>query len=103
MSRLAERADGLDPAEYLFHPFALSLTHQISGMPRRSAVDRAAPASIARGGDVRCYLAVTTSSNEVGNVVAFVSPKRDTATVGQSINQRERSSAGTQNVPPAGS
>src|SRR5947209_8981177 len=90
MSCLAERADGLEPAEYLFHPFALALTHQISGMPRRSAVDRAAPARVARGGDVRCHLAVATSSNEVGNVVAFVSPKRDAATVGQSVNQRER-------------
>jgi hypothetical protein len=39
MARLTKQADGLGPAEDLFHPFALLLTDRIAGMARRPLID----------------------------------------------------------------
>src|SRR5688572_21660583 len=40
MSRLAHQPYGLDPAEDLFHPFALALAEGVARVPRRTAIDR---------------------------------------------------------------
>jgi hypothetical protein len=39
MASLAQSADGLDPAEDLFHPFALTLTDGVPRMPSGALVD----------------------------------------------------------------
>ena len=41
MTSLAQPADGLEPAEDLFYPFAPPLAEQISRVARAAAVDRA--------------------------------------------------------------
>ena len=40
MPELAQAADGLHPAEDLFHEFSFPLTHVIARMPRGPTVDR---------------------------------------------------------------
>ena len=47
MPELAQAADGLHPAEDLFHEFSFPLTHVIARMPRGPTVDRT-PADLLR-------------------------------------------------------
>src|SRR5947199_9958179 len=41
MARLPKQADGLEPAEDLFDPLALLLTHLVAGVARGAPIDRA--------------------------------------------------------------
>ena len=73
MPELAQAADGLHPAEDLFHEFSFPLTHVIARMPRGPTVDRT-PADLLRhvGRDVLD----AHVGNEARHIVALVRPDR---------------------------
>lgn len=59
-------------------------------MSRRTSVERATTARIARTSDVRRDLPLTAFSDEVGDVVSFIRSQRDATTIAQSVNERQR-------------
>src|SRR2546425_11588806 len=65
VARLPKQADGLEPAEDLFDPLALLLTHLVAGVARGAPIDRA---RTVRGvlGHVRGHLQQAQGSDEVG-------------------------------------
>ena len=71
MPELAQAADGLHPAEDLFHEFSFPLTHVLARMPRGPTVDRT-PADLLRhvGRDVLD----AHVGNEARHIVALVAP-----------------------------
>ena len=86
MPELAQAADGLHPAEDLFHEFSFPLTHVIARMPRGPTVDRT-PADLLRhvGRDVLD----AHVGNEARHIVALVRPDR-AARGGAGLQQQHR-------------
>src|SRR5213594_4885896 len=78
VARLPKQADGLEPAEDLFDPLALLLTHLVAGVARGAPIDRA---RTVRGvlGHVRGHLQQAQGSDEVARVIGFVGRQGDPA------------------------
>ena len=96
MPELAQAADGLHPAEDLFHEFSFPLTHVIARMPRGPTVDRT-PADLLRhvGRDVLD----AHVGNEARHIVALVRPDR--AAPGEALASSNSTAASRSAVPVA--
>ena len=78
MPELAQAADGLHPAEDLFHEFSFPLTHVIARMPRGPTVDRT-PADLLRHVG---RVSAPTEIDEAGGVIQLA-PARSKTLVGR--------------------
>ena len=81
MTGLPHQTHGLQPPEDLFDPLALFLTLGVSGVSRRTAVDRARALGGVLG-HVRRHVEMTQVSDEVPRVIGLVTAQRDAVLAG---------------------
>ena len=87
---LAERSNGLQPAEAFFDLFALLLTDLASLVACRASVDGACSVVRVNPGKMRSYYQVPNGSDRVVCVVGFVTPQRYATTLGARRAMAER-------------
>ena len=72
---IAQRADGLQPAEAFFDALALDLADGIAGVTGGAAVDRGASIGVILG-NMWCAVDFTAAGDELGGVVILVGLRR---------------------------
>src|SRR5262249_61486199 len=89
VARLPHQTNSLEPAEDLFDPLALLLTHLVADVACRASIDRARTVRrVLR--HVRGHLKQAQGSDEVARVIAFVTRQADPSRRGHRPPQLQR-------------